>query len=190
MLLAKMPLVWSCLHYSVEWMVSLSVCRHGNLCLYSRQSQKWGMQKNTHPPDCCSGPLNPPAVTPKLHHKLSFFSFFWDQLDKGGFSQRERAAGICHSPLHGRLYNWCSSTLSSLPPSASTTSCFLLQGMMGAGPPPPPLFVKLAGAKLEREGGGDRWDWMMVAIVTELMLGERLKSVNANAFGSLITSFY
>lgn len=182
-------LVWSCLHYIQDWMASLSVCCHGNLCLYSLQSQKWGMQKN-HPP---SRLLLWPWSHQSSITNWVFFQIFWDQLDNGEFTQRERAAGICHSPLQGCLYSWCSSLQWSLPPMAST-SCFLLQGMMGAGPPRPSLSigVKLArrAAWRQRKGGRDRWDWMMVAIVTELVLGDSLKSVNANAFGSIITLFY
>lgn len=179
---------WSgavCIIFWTEWCHCQSVVMVTHAFIVCSHRSE-GCRKITHPPDCCSGPLNPPAP----HHKPSFFPIFWDQLDSGGFTRRERAAGICHSPPHGCLYGWCSSPQSSQPPVAST-SCFLLQGMMGAGPPPPP--PPSVGVKLERraeegrEGpmgldDGCHSDWTGA--------GDSSKSVNANAFGGIITSFY
>lgn len=106
-----------CLHWSgpvcIIFWTECCLCQSVVMVIYAfivSIHRSEGCRKITHPPDCCSGPLNPPAVTPKLHHKLSFFSFFWGQLDHGGFTQRERAAGICHPlytadvPLHCHLY--------------------------------------------------------------------------------------
>lgn len=174
-------------------MLSLSVCRHGNLCLYSLHSQKWGMQKNHPPSRLLLWPFKSTRSHAKAPSQTEFFSLLLRPAGSRRIHPERKSSWNLPSPLHG----WCSSPLSSLPPSANATSCFLLQGMMGAGPSPPPLSVQQAGVKLarragwrQREGGRDRWDWMMVAIATELVLGERLKPVNANTFNSMITFYY
>lgn len=56
-----------CLHYSLVWMASLLVCRHGSLCFYSLWSRKWGMQKNQPPSSLLLWPFKSTGSNSNTH---------------------------------------------------------------------------------------------------------------------------
>lgn len=105
-------LLWSgpvCIIFWSEWCHCDSVVMVIYAFIVSSHRSE-GCRRITHPLDCCSGPLNPPSVTPKLHHKLRFFFLLlktagWRRILPREKEQLESAI----FPLHRRLYGWCSS---------------------------------------------------------------------------------
>lgn len=191
-------LLWSgpvCIIFWSEWCHCDSVVMV--ICAFIVSSHRSeGCRRITHPPDCCSGPLNPPSVTPKLTN-WDFFPSSESSWMTEDFTQRERTAGICHFPSARTPLRLM--FLHLYPPQQALLPASFCKAWWEQDPPPPPspLSIKQPGAKLvrragwrQREGGMGGWDWMMVAIVTELVLEERWKTVKAIVFDSIITSFY
>lgn len=86
-----------CIIFWSEWCHCESVVMVISAFIVSSHSSE-GCRRITHPPDCCSGPLNPPAVSPKLHHKLRFSLSSESSWMTEDLTQRERAAGTYHFP--------------------------------------------------------------------------------------------